>query len=101
MIVKERLCEELKKAQLSLVNETDVKTKIYYSWDHIPEKLTPGHRQRGKERVELHCLPFYIIQNGKTKEFGKKKSEHPQLMQSDGETPLLTKNITYSNEKES
>lgn len=65
MIVKERLCEELKKAQLSLVNETDVNTKIYYSWDHIPEKLTPGHRQRGKDRVELHCLPFYIIRNGK------------------------------------
>lgn len=65
MIVKERLCEELKKAQLSLVNETDVNTKIYYSWDHIPEKLTPGHRQRGKDRVELHCLPFYIIKKGK------------------------------------
>lgn len=65
MIPKEKLCEELKKAQLSLVNETDLTTEIHYCWDFIPEKLTPGHRQRGKERIELHCLPFYIEKNGK------------------------------------
>jgi hypothetical protein len=54
---------------------------------------------------ELHLnfdqINYDLAYNGKTKEFGKKKSEHPQLMQADGETPLLTKNITYSNEKES
>ena len=44
---------------------------------------------------ELHLnfdqINYDLAYNGKTKEFGKKKSEHPQLMQADGETPLLQK----------
>ena len=65
MIPKEKLCEELKKAQLSLVNETDLNTEIHYCWDFIPEKLTPGHRQRGKERIELHiAFPFILRRMG-------------------------------------
>lgn len=42
---------------------------------------------------ELHLnfdqINYDLAYNGKTKEFGKKKGEHPQLMQADGETPLL------------
>ncbi|WP_229094138.1 MarR family transcriptional regulator, partial [Parabacteroides merdae] len=44
---------------------------------------------------ELHLnfdqINYDLAYNGKTKEFGKKKGEHPQLMQADGETPLLPK----------
>lgn len=50
---------------MSLVQETDLNTEIEYCWDHIPEKLTPGHRQRGSERMKLYCLPFRIRRNGK------------------------------------
>lgn len=60
MIDSESLWRELKTAQLSLVNETDINTEIEYTWEFMPEKLTPGHRQRGKERLELYCLPFKI-----------------------------------------
>lgn len=42
---------------------------------------------------ELHLnfdqINYDLAYNGKIKEFGKHKSEHPKLMQSDGETPLL------------
>lgn len=42
---------------------------------------------------ELHLnfdqINYDLAYNGKTKEFRKKKTEHPQLMQADGETPLL------------
>lgn len=42
---------------------------------------------------ELHLnfdqINYDLAYNGKIKEFGKHKTEHPKLMQSDGETPLL------------
>lgn len=42
---------------------------------------------------ELHLnfdqINYDLAYNGKTKEFRKKKNEHPELMQADGETPLL------------
>jgi len=50
----------LKRAQLSVLNESNLNTKIEYTWEFMPEKLTPGHRQRGKERIELMCLPYKI-----------------------------------------
>lgn len=65
MICREELYQELKKAQLSLVNETDTSIEIEHCWDYIPEKLTPGHRQRGSNKIILHCLPFRIKKNGK------------------------------------
>lgn len=42
------------------MKETDLDTEIEYTWEFMPEKLTPGHRQRGKDRIELYCLPFRI-----------------------------------------
>jgi hypothetical protein len=44
---------------------------------------------------ELHLnfdqINYDLAYNGKIKEFGKHKTEHPHLMKSDGETPLLSK----------
>ena len=43
---------------------------------------------------ELHLnfdqINYDLAYNGKIKEFGKHKTEHPQLMKPDGETPLLS-----------
>lgn len=49
---------------------------------------------------ELHLnfdqINYDLAYNGKTKEFRKKKTEHPQLMQADGETPLLQAKLQHS-----
>lgn len=42
---------------------------------------------------ELHLnfdqINYDLAYNGRTKDFGKLRKEHPQLMQADGDTPLI------------
>lgn len=42
----------------------DVDQEIIYTWEHVPEKLTPGHRQRSSNRINVYCAPYKTKING-------------------------------------